>query len=288
MRYVVITPAYNEQEYIKYTLDSVINQTLKPFQWIIVNDGSTDKTGEIVQDYVKEYSWIKLIDLQKNDLRACGSKVVRAFNVGYESLKTDDYDFIVKLDADLTLPKNYFEKVAMTFRSDPEIGLCGGYCVNEKNGELVKERSPSYHIRGAFKSITKQCWEEIGGFKEILGWDGIDEMTAMYKGWKTKTIDLSVVHHRPTASAYNPFELSKRLGIANYQNGANVFLAIVRTIVRLFKSEPYIVVGAGFFVGYFTAFIHKEEKNVNKDLARFINKFHLNRIFRALTPHGKR
>lgn len=110
MKYVIITPAHNEEKYIKYTLDSVTVQTIKPAQWIIVDDGSTDTTAEIVQNYVKKYPWIKLIKNNPiENARRGGTKVVQAFKFGYQALDEVDFDFIVKLDADLTLPPNYFE-----------------------------------------------------------------------------------------------------------------------------------------------------------------------------------
>jgi len=283
-KYIIITPALNEEKYIRYTLESVVNQTLKPFMWIIVNDGSTDLTGQIVREYTKKYGWIKLINnVHNTNIREAGSKVVRAFYIGYNYYKIWDkeYDFIVKLDADLTLPQNYFEEIAKSFKNNARLGLCGGYCVNEINGILVKEKSPSYHIRGAFKAIRRECWIDIGGFKPILGWDGLDEMTALYKGWETKTLSLEVIHHRPTASAYNSFGLAKQHGMANYKNGGNFFLALVRALVRMFQ-KPYFIVGIGFFLGYFKAFMKRYEKNVNDEFAKFINCFHTQRLLKKI------
>ena len=136
MDYVIITPAKNEEKYIRYTLDSVVNQTLKPVEWIIVNDGSTDRTAEIVEEYVKKHVWIKLITIRKNEKRAPGSKVVRAFYSGYTKIKKD-YDVISKLDADLTLPINYFRKVIDSFQDEKKVGLCGGYCKINKKGKWM-------------------------------------------------------------------------------------------------------------------------------------------------------
>lgn len=277
MNYIIITPAYNEEKYIRFTLDSVVKQSILPKEWIIVNDGSTDDTEKIVKEYLEKYYWIKLINNKSQHARSCGSKVIRAFNIGYNNIDYNEFDFIVKLDADLTLPANYFQEVSKTFLNNPKIGLCGGYCVNKKNNKLIKEESPNYHIRGAFKSIRKECWTDIGGFKEVLGWDGLDEMTAMFKGWETKNLNLAVIHHRPTASAYNRFALAKNHGIANYRNGGNVPLAFIRSCVRVFQ-KPYFIIGIGFLIGYFEAFLKKYNKYVDKDLAKFINNFHMKRI----------
>lgn len=278
--YVIITPAKDEENYIEYTLKSVCEQTLLPKEWIIVNDGSTDDTADVVQKYIKDNSWIRLINNNTiGETRAEGSKIIRTFYAGYDSLINHDYDFIVKLDADLSLPQNYFEEIANEFQGNEKIGMCGGYCSIEVDAKYIKEKSSSYHLRGALKSYRKECFDDIGGIKPILGWDGVDEMTAMYKGWDVKILPLAVFQHRKTQSDYNAFMLSKKHGIANYKNGGNIFLAIVRSIVRIFR-KPFFVQGIGFFLGYFKSLLNQERKNVDKNLARFINRFHTKRILK--------
>ena len=136
---------------------------------------------------------------------------------------------------------------------------------------------PRYHIRGALKSIRRECWEDIGGFREVLGWDGLDEMEAMYKGWDTMKIDLAVIHHRPTSSAYNQIEKAEVWGRAQYLNGRNLFLAIVHASVHL-TTKPFLVYSFMYLKGYLKAFIKKENKNISPELAKFINKFHFKRL----------
>lgn len=277
---MIITPAKNEEKYIEYTLKSICGQTLLPQKWIIVNDGSIDNTADIVKKYIKDNSWIRLISNNTiGETRAEGSKIIRAFYVGYNSLRDRNYDFIAKLDADLTLPKNYFEEIANEFQRNEKVGMCGGYCSIEVDGKYIKEKSASYHLRGALKSYRKECFDDIGGIKLILGWDGVDEMTAMYKGWDVKILPLSVLQHRGTTSDYNAFMLSKKKGKTNFKNGGSIFLAIVRSIIRIFR-KPFVVQGIGFFLGYFNALLNQEKKNIDKDLAIFINNFHIKRILK--------
>lgn len=281
-RYIVITPAKDEAEYIEYTLRSIINQTVLPARWIIVNDGSADNTAEIVEKYIEKAGWIRLVNNEtSHEQRMGGSKVVRAFDMGYDLVKNEDYDFIVKLDADLTLPENYFEEVMEEFHADPELGLCGGYCVVEKGNGTVREKCADYHIRGAFKTYRKQCFEEIGGFKPIWAWDGIDEMEAMYKGWKTKNIELAVLHHRPTTAAYNPYAHAVKCGIESYKGGSDLGLTLVRMIKQMLQ-KPFVLGGLMFFTGFVKAWFKKEPKHVEPDFGKFIRRFHYKRLRNGL------
>lgn len=210
-----------------------------------------------------------------------GGKVVRAFYSGYKTIKEHDYEFIVKLDADLYLPNNYFEKVAAAFQEDSNIGLCGGYCVEKKNGKLIKARTARDHIRGAIKAYRKQCFEEIGGLQEIWNWDGLDEMRAIYLDWKIKILPLAVIHHRVTTSAYNPIIHSFRSGKEKYREGDDFILALIRSLVRV-KRRPFLILGISFFVGYLYSLLTRPTKHVDRDLQKFIRKFHYNRIFKAI------
>lgn len=276
MNYIIITPAHNEENYIHFILDSVVKQTLLPEQWIIVNDGSVDRTSKIVDKYQKKFEWIKLINNTNKEKRALGSKVIKAFYAGFNTIKNKSYDFIVKLDADLTLPQNYFEEVAKGFRNDPKVGLCGGYCSVERNGEFVREKSAKYHSRGSIKAYRKKCFDQIGGLKPILGWDGIDEMTAMMLGWRIRVLPLEVIHHRKTNTSVNFTKLRFECGEASYKNGDTIIIAFSRMIYRLFQGK--IVNSLAGFSGYLYAMIFREKKNIDKNLEKFIRNFQYNRI----------
>lgn len=280
MKYVIITPAKDEEKYIEYTLNSVCSQTLKPQQWIIVNDGSTDNTAYIVEKYAKEYSWIQLINNNTiNEERSIGSKIVRAFYVGYNSIENRNYDFIVKLDADLTLPRDYFEVVAKCFKKNTAIGICGGKCVIEKRGKLVLERSAGYHLRGPIKAYRLKCFSDIGGLKPVLGWDGIDEFTAMYYGWEVKVIDnLIVIHHRPTGYETGKLKHGYIAGKIPYVMGYGPFLTLLRSTKIGIFEKPYILKGIAMYFGFLVSFIRKDEQPINKSIMKFIRKFQYNRI----------
>lgn len=282
MKYMVITPARNESKYIKQTIVSVTNQTILPDRWIIVDDGSTDDTVQIVNQYVKKFSWIQLHKLDtKDEKRQGGSKVVNAFNEGLKIIRGLEWDFIVKLDADLILPENYFEEILNVFNNDAKIGLAGGIIMNKKGDTYVQEGGINYHIRGAFKTYRRACFEEIQGFKPVWNWDGLDEMEALYKGWKTKCVDLKVKHLRPTTSAYDKSEHGRKSGYNAYQMRTSTSLILMRFIRNIF-TKPYLLYGLYYLDGYRRAFISKPEYIIEKDLGKFINKFHIKRILKFL------
>lgn len=280
MSYIIITPVYNEEKYLPKYLNSIINQSLLPKKIIIVDDNSSDGSSEIIKEYSKKYKWIVYVYHKSADKKVQGSKVIEAFNYGLNFVKLDEVSFISKIDADLELPPNYFEVVSNSFDENNKYGIVGGYIKEFENGSWIPKHFSlqSYHIRGALKSYKTECFKEINGLMPVLGWDGLDEMKALYYGWQTKNLDIAVKHFRLAASDYKTLKLTFKTGFANYKNGGNLFLAMIRSIVR-FKDKPYFFKGITYFFGYIYAVFSRERRNVNKKLILFINKFHLKRIF---------
>ena len=281
IKYVIITPAKNEEKYIEHTINSVCNQTFKPEEWIIVDDGSTDNTSVIVEKYMKVYNWIKLIKKANySEKRKVGSKVVKAFEAGLNKLTQKNYDFIVKLDADLTLPDNYFETIAFEFQKNKKNGICGGICIIEENGRLYEEKTAEYHVRGAFKAYRKECFEEIGGLMPVLGWDGIDQFLAMYYGWELKRLNnLKVIHHRETGKETGQFLRSLRAGDFCYKIGYDPFLTFLFSLKRVTDEKwnvKNIINGIAVFIGYTGSLFSK--KLLLKEHRKFIREFQYQRI----------
>ncbi len=289
MKYAVISPVLNEEAYIRHTLESVCGQTHLPGIWIIADDGSSDSTPAIISEFTAKYKWIEVIRTENRaEERSGGAKVVNAFFRGYKLLleKKIQWDFIVKLDGDLSLPPDYFERIAEEFSGNEKIGLCGGYLVNLIDGKLVREIQNDYHIRGAFKSVRRKCFEDIGGFKSIWNWDGVDELEAIYKGWLTKTVEVPVVHFRPTTSSYNIKKHSFKSGIEAYREGNSIFLVLLRGI-KLAMKPPIFLNCFLYIAGFFSGFIKRDEKYFDKDFSRFINRFHFKRILRKVARAGR-
>jgi len=254
IRYVIITPARDEEPHIQKTILAVSQQTLRPVKWVIVDDGSSDRTGEIVDGSAKIYPWITTLHRSNRGFRQAGGGVIAAFNEGYACLESVDWDFLVKLDADLSFPPDYFERCFAEFHKDPNLGIGGGGIYHLENGSLRLEPSPAFHVRGATKIYKRECWEMLGGLVVAPGWDTIDEVKANMLGWSTRTfVDLQVSHYRFTGAADGAWKDSVKNGFANYVTGYHPFFMLFKCLRRL-TSRPYVVgslgLGWGFLKGY--------------------------------------
>lgn len=277
MKICVIVPIYNEDRFLDSFLSSIVNQTVVPDILICVDDNSTDSSSLIIKKYEEKYSFIKYVFHDSESKKIQGKKVIQAFNYGLQFIRLDDYSIISKIDADLELPPDYFNQISILFDKDYSIGIAGGRIIEFHNGNWNQTIQASYHIRGALKSYRTECFKDIDGLKPVLGWDGLDEMSAFYLGWKTQIVDLEVKHFRPAASDYNYKDLCFKIGFANYCNGSNLFLALIRAFVRSIRKFNALIFYY-FVKGYLTAKFTNHPKNVSPDLARFINRFHFRRI----------
>ena len=203
IRFGIIIPAHNEGAVLAQTLDSLLGQTLPAYRIVVVDDNSTDSTAEILATYCQKYPSVRTLYRSSSEQRLPGAKIVQAFNAGLEFL--EEVDIICKFDADLIFPPQYLETLQTHYLQNLHLGMCGGVCSIEKEGKWIKENlTNKNHLRGALKSYRKECFEAIGGLREAMGWDTLDELLAQYHGWELLVIeDLVVKHLRPTASRYN-------------------------------------------------------------------------------------
>lgn len=277
MNYYIVIPAYNEEAFIEITLQSILDQTLLPKKVIVVNDNSTDETGNIIQKFEKEHSIFKHVHKQSENIHLPGSKVIQAFQKGLEYLD-DEYDFIVKLDADLILPQNYFQQIAETFASNRKIGMVGGFAYIEKNGEwLLENLTDKDHIRGAFKAYRKDCFLQIGGLKPAMGWDTVDELLCHFYNWKIVTLPhLKVKHLKPTGANYNKTARYKQ-GEAFYTLGYGITITTIAGLKLAFKKNKPLL-----FIDYIKGFIKAKRQNkpllVTTEQAKFIRKYRWKKI----------
>jgi glycosyltransferase involved in cell wall biosynthesis len=277
MNYYIVIPAHNEEAFIALTLQSLISQTTLPKKVVVVNDNSTDKTAEIVMAFAKENPFITLVNKTSEAIHLPGSKVIQAFHKGFESLD-ENYDIIVKLDADLILPTNYFETILNIFEKDATIGMAGGFAYIEKNGQWILENlTDKDHIRGAFKAYRKECFKQIGNLKPAMGWDTVDELLSKFYGWKVVTESSLIVKHlKPTGANYNKTARYKQ-GEAFYTLGYGFLItAIASAKLAMMKKKPLLFLD--YIKGFAKAKSAKTPLLVTPEQAKFIRNYRLQKM----------
>ncbi len=271
MKFAIIIPAYNEEAFIALTLQSLVSQTLKPHQIIVVNDNSTDKTAEIINQFAQDYPFIQLINKKSEAEHLPGSKVVEAFNYGFGAVNTN-YDILCKFDADLIFPENYLEQIARIFKNDNRVGMAGGFCHIEKEGKWILENLTNKdHIRGALKAYKKECFTQIGGLKTAMGWDTLDELLAQFHNWKVVTDEkLHVKHLKPTGKTYSKSAKYKQ-GEAFYRMRYGLKLTLIAS-VKLAYKKGNISFLSDYISGYLKAKKQKLPFLVTAEEGQFIRK----------------
>ena len=280
LRFGIIIPAHNEGDILAQTLDSLLGHTLFAHSIVVIDDNSTDHTAAIVADYCRRFPQVKTLYRSSSVQRLPGAKIVQAFNAGLPLV--GQADIICKYDADLIFPPNYLETLQTYYLQNPQLGMCGGVCSIEKDGKWLKENlTNKNHLRGALKSYRKECFEVIGGLKEAMGWDTVDELLAQYHGWELLVLeDLVVKHLRPTASRYNSqaqymqggmFYRLRYGGVLSFLASAK--LAYKKRSLRLFWD---------YMKGYFKAKKEKQPFLVTPEEGKWIRAYrwrHIKRKF---------
>lgn len=281
LKYVIITPARNEQAFIEKTIESVVKQTVLPLKWVIVNDGSTDNTGDIVRRYLAENPWIELVEFPVRKERNFAAKVF-AFNAGREAAKDLDYEVIANLDADVSFEPDHFEFLLNEFSKDPGLGVAGtifreagGYSSDSDSFEGQN------HVSGQCQVFRRKCFEEIGGYKPNKA-GGIDWMavtTARMIGWKTRSFrERSFFHHRSLGTAERGrLASSFSYGEKDYYLGNHPLWEVFRVAFRMTRGI-FLIEGLALGAGYVWAFITREHRPVSKELMRFHRKEQMRKL----------
>ena len=279
LTYVLITPARNEEGFIEETMRSVISQTVPPRKWVIVSDGSTDRTDEIVTKYLADYPWIELMRMPERRDRHFGAKA-ECVNAGYRRVRSEDFAIIGNLDADITFDKNYFAFLLAKFVADPKLGVAGTPFVEAATSYDFRFTTVE-HVSGACQLFRRQCFEEIGGYVPLKG-GGIDWIavtTARMKGWKTRTfVGKSCHHHRPmgTASA-GRLMANFNLGNQDYYLGGHPAWQLFRACYQMGR-KPYLLGGLFLLAGYGWAWIAHVPRPVSPELVRFHQREQMQRL----------
>jgi biofilm PGA synthesis N-glycosyltransferase PgaC len=287
-RYVVVTPVRNEEKHLPGTIASMVGQTCLPLEWVIVDDGSTDATPEILAQAAGRYPWITAVTRPDRGFRKSGGGVVEAFNDGLARVRRDDWEFLVKLDGDLTFGPDYFEESLRRFQAQPALGIGGGVVVREEGGKLVVDSpgDPPFHVRGAVKMYRRACWEQIAPLVAAPGWDTIDEVKANRLGWRTRTFGgLPVIQHKPTGSADGTWKNWFKNGRANYVAGYHPLFMLAKCVARAVR-RPFLVAGMGLFAGYLTGFFSFQSRLHDRTTVGYLRRQQLRRLFMRPSIYG--
>jgi len=271
--YVLITPARNEAQFIELTLKSVAAQTVRPLKWVIVSDGSTDATDEIVRRYTAEHPWMELVRMPERKERHFAGKVF-AFNAGYEKVKALSYDIIGSLDADISFGADYFSFLLGKFLENPRLGV-GGTPFREGSVQYDYRFSRKEHVSGACQLFRRECFESIGGYVPLKA--GAIDLTAVVsarmKGWKTETFaDKYCVHHRPMGTAkHHPIVAFFKSGYGDYPMGVHPLWQLFRSVYQMTR-KPILIGGTMLLVGYCWAMLTRAPKPVSPEFVQFRRK----------------
>ncbi len=285
MKYVLITPAHNEERFIRKTLDSMVNQTLLPERWVIVNDGSTDRTGEIVAEYARRFPWIQLVYRSPRLDRSFAAKV-HAFNAGLQRVQSLEFDVIGNLDADLSFEADYLEFLINKFADDPRLGVAGTPFLEEGYDSARDSFEGENHVPGGCQLFRRRCFEDVGGYlpNPAGGIDWIAVTTARMKGWKTRSFpEKRFYHYRTLGTAgKSAWAASFSYGEKDYYLGGSPLWQLFRVAYRTMKQPT---AGVALLAGYCWAALRRLKRPVSEDLMRFHRREQMDKlkaIFRNL------
>lgn len=287
--YVLITPARNEEAYIERTIRSVIDQTVRPERWVIVSDGSVDRTDEIVRRYEQQHPFITLLRVAPAGRANFGSKV-GAFNAGLQAVGAGKFAFIGNLDADVTFGRDYFEEVLERFRQEPGLGIGGGMIQELINGSYIAQSVSLNSVAGAVQLFRRECYEAIGGYIAIRsgGIDTAAEIMARAKGWGVKTFpELPVLHHRRVVTGKKSVLLTRfNQGMTNYRLGYSPVFQGISCLYRAVQ-QPYVAGSAMVLAGYLWAALRRTGRLLPDDVRAYLRTEQNERLWSLVPRPGR-
>lgn len=279
-RYIIVSPVRNEASHLLGTIASVSGQTITPAQWILIDDGSTDESPQILSSAAAQFPWISVVTRADRGARKPGGGVVEAFYDGYKKILDGNWDFIVKLDGDVSFDADYFERCFEEFSRETKLGIGGGTVCNLRNGQLVPESTvdPAFHVRGATKIYRRACWDKIGELIRAPGWDTLDELKANMLGWTTRTFpEIRMIHHRPAGSKDGAWTNWIKNGLANYIVGYHPAFMVLKAFSRM-PRKPYAIGGVGLLVGFASGYLKGVPQISDKELIQFLRREQVKRL----------
>ncbi len=290
-RLLVVSPVKNEEKYLRFTIQSMISQTMRPALWIIVDDGSTDRTGEIAAAAAFEHDWIKVVHRVGTPTRRVGPGVVEAFYDGLACVSLSDFDFVCKLDGDLEFRPGYFATLLRRFAARPRLGTASGKTFVPVGDKFVRERTGDEFSHGVAKLFRRECFEEIGGFVREVMWDGIDCHRCRMLGWEAVSIDepeVAILHLRLMGSSFKSIYHGRiRWGRGQYFMGTHPLYLLGIAAYRTFE-RPWLLGGLCILIGYLRAWASGIERYEEPGFRKFLHRWQINEIQRRLIGKPRR
>lgn len=287
--YVLITPVHNEEQFIGQVIESVIAQTVLPKKWLIVDDGSTDRSGEIIKEYAAQHDFIEYYPLKRSDIQTYYSRRVKVLLSGIEYISHVGYDFLAILDADLTLGTTYYESILREFERNPKLGIASGTYVNSVGGRLQKVLRDSDNIStpGGLQVFRRECYELIGGYAplEYGGSDASTGILARMRGWQTRSFsEYEAIHYRPVGVRKGSTILRARFrqGMQEYDLGTHPVFMVAKSVRRAILESPYLLGSAARLLGYLNLCFRRRERGVADDAVSYVRREQVSRIFSSL------
>lgn len=281
-RYLLVSPCRNEADYMRKTLDSVVAQSVTPAKWVIVDDGSTDATPDILAEYAAAHDWIEVVTKPNRGHRAVGPGVIEAFYYGLDQVDWQGFDYLCKLDLDLDLSAGYFEGLMQRMEDNPRIGSCSGKPYFKAGGKMVSEKCGDEMSVGMTKFYRNACFQEIGGFVREVMWDAIDCHKSRQLGWITCSWDepeLRFEHLRAMGSSQKSVLTGRaRHGFGQYYMGSNFFFFTATCLFRM-AHPPFVIGGLASWWGYVRAALKGEAQQEDKELRAFIRAYQARALF---------
>lgn len=280
-QYVLVTAAYNEEVLIERLITSVVSQTMLPLKWIIVSDGSTDRTAEIILNYTRQHPFIQLFKISEDHPRNFAAQA-NAINASVDRLKSLDYDYIGNLDSDISFGPFYFERLIERFENDPRLGLAGGFIHEECSGEFRSRKGNRAHSVGlGIQLFRRSCFESIGSSYLPLPYGGSDwhaEVSARMKGWRVRSFpELKVFHHRPSGAAGGVLRYCFEQGLMDYSVGVHPVFELMKLLARV-RNRPYLLGTLLRLVGFSWAYCCGEKRPVSAEFVEYLRKEQLERL----------
>jgi poly-beta-1,6-N-acetyl-D-glucosamine synthase len=287
-RYVLIAPCRDEAKFMRRTLDSVAAQSVPPTLFVVVDDGSTDETPAILEEYQQRLPYLRVVRRADRGKRAVGPGVIEAFYAGYETLNPDDFDYVCKLDLDLDLPPRYFETLMERMEAEPRLGTTSGkpYFTHPTSGKVLPEVCGDEMSVGMTKFYRVACFRDIGGFVRQVMWDGIDCHRCRLLGWLAESVDiepLRFMHLRPMGSSQQNLWVGRvRWGFGQYFMGTAPEFMLASAVFRL-PQHPVVYGSIAMMYGYAKSALKRAERLDDLEFRRFLRRYQ-----RACLVLGKR